>query len=85
MNLVSRLLPLNHVLLKSYSVVGVHWGASVTRYPGSLARQVAEVFVLAETGQVDPPLFEPYAFDQAARAMDDLAARRTHGKVVVRT
>ena len=77
--------PLNHVLLKNYAVVGVHWGASLAHHSGSLARQVSAVLSLAEAGQVDPPIFQPYTFEQAATAMDDLAARRTHGKVVVRT
>ena len=30
--------PANHVLLKNYSVVGVHWGAAVAREPGPRCR-----------------------------------------------
>lgn len=75
--------PMNHVLLKNYSIVGVHWGASIMRDPDSLGRQMTEILALAETGAVDPPLYPPYPFDDAAQALQDLADRKTYGKVVV--
>lgn len=75
--------PTNHVLLKNYSIVGVHWGASLGRDPESLDRQMHAVLELADTGQVDPPLYPPYDFEDAARALQDLADRKTYGKVVV--
>ena len=73
----------NHVLLKNYSVVGVHWGASLGRDPSSLSRQMAEVMALAEKGVVDPLLHPPYPFDEAAQALQDIADRKVVGKVVV--
>jgi NADPH2:quinone reductase len=73
----------NHVLLKNYSVVGVHWGASLGRDPSSLGRQMAEVMTLAEKGVVDPLLHPPYPFDEAAQALQDIADRKVVGKVVV--
>lgn len=72
----------NHVLLKNYSVVGVHWGASLARDPESLGRQMAAVFDLAVDGAVDPLLNPPYAFNDAPRALQDIADRRVVGKVV---
>jgi NADPH2:quinone reductase len=77
-------LPANHMLLKNYSVVGVHWGASLGRDPESLSRQMHSVLELAGTGQVDPLIYPPYDFDKAASAIQDLAERKTWGKVVVR-
>ncbi|MBC8364796.1 MAG: NADPH:quinone oxidoreductase family protein [Actinobacteria bacterium] len=73
----------NHVLLKNYSVVGVHWGASLARDAGSLGRQMGELFALAESGAVDPLLHPVYGFDDAARALQDIADRQVVGKVVV--
>ena len=73
----------NHVLLKNYSVVGVHWGASLARDPASLGRQMGELFTLAETGAVDPLLHPVYGFEQGARAIQDIADRKVVGKVVV--
>ena len=75
--------PTNHALLKNYSIVGVHWGASVARRPESLGEQLGAVLALAATGEVDPPLYPPYAFEDAAQALQDLADRETYGKVVV--
>jgi NADPH2:quinone reductase len=74
----------NHALLKSYSIVGVHWGASLGRHPESLGEQMATLLDLAAQGVVDPPLYPPYAFEDAATALQDLADRQTYGKVVVR-
>ncbi|GIT76574.1 MAG: hypothetical protein Ct9H300mP31_11050 [Acidimicrobiaceae bacterium] len=49
----------NHVLLKNYSVVGVHWGASLARDPASLGRQMEALFALAN--EASPP-FTPHPF-----------------------
>jgi len=75
--------PTNHILLKNYSVVGVHWGASLGRDPESMGRQMSAVMALAETGQVAPPLYPPFAFEDAAQALQDLADRKVYGKAVV--
>ena len=72
----------NHVLLKNYSVVGVHWGASLVRDPEPVGRQMAAVFDLVVDGAVDPLLHPPYAFRDAPRALQDIADRRVVGKVV---
>jgi len=77
-------LPANHMLLKNYSVVGVHWGASLGRNPASLNNQMVSVLNHAETGAVDPLIFPPYEFSEGATAIQDLADRKTWGKVIVR-
>jgi NADPH2:quinone reductase len=74
--------PLNHVLLKNYSIVGVHWGASLGRRPTALREQMDAVLGLAAEGLVDPPL-DPYPFADGARALQDLAERKVVGKVIV--
>lgn len=77
-------LPANHMLLKNYSVVGVHWGASLGKNPESLHQQMHSVLELAGSGEVNPLIFPPYEFKDASRAIQDLADRKTWGKVVVR-
>lgn len=76
-------LPANHILLKNYSVVGVHWGASLARDPEGLDGQMRSVLELAGTGAVDPLIYPPYPFEEGARAVQDLAERKTWGKVIV--
>lgn len=75
--------PTNHILLKNYSVVGVHWGASLMRDSQAAARQMASVFALAVEGKVSPPLYPPFAFGDAAVAIQALADRQVYGKAVV--
>ena len=76
-------IPANHVLLKNYSVVGVHWGASLARDPQSLDRQMRAVLDLAATGEVDPLVYPPFGFEQGAVGLQALADRQTYGKAVV--
>ncbi|NNE74935.1 MAG: NADPH:quinone oxidoreductase family protein [Acidimicrobiales bacterium] len=75
--------PTNHALLKNYSIVGVHWGASLMRNPQSVTDQMHNVLALTETGAVDPLLYPPFAFEDAAQALQDLADRKLYGKAVV--
>jgi NADPH2:quinone reductase len=73
----------NHALLKSYSIVGVHWGASLGKFPESLREQMTTLLDMAAAGTIDPPLYPPYAFEDAAQALQDIADRKIHGKAVV--
>ena len=66
----------NHVLLKNYSVVGVHWGASLGRDPGSFKQQMSSVVELSKSGEVDPLLHPTYEFDSANQALQDIADRK---------
>jgi len=75
--------PMNHALLKNYSIVGVHWGASIARDPESLVRQQTELAALADAGKISPAMYPPFTFDDAKQAFDDLAHRKTTGKVVL--
>lgn len=76
--------PANHILLKNYSVVGVHWGASVGRNPEPSEQARREIFALLEERRLDPPVFPPFAFDDAPTALDDIYHRRTWGKTIVK-
>jgi len=75
--------PMNHALLKNYSIVGVHWGASIARDPESLVRQQAALAELADAGKISPKMYPPFTFERARQAFDDLAHRKTTGKVVL--
>ena len=75
--------PTNHILLKNYSVVGVHWGASVGRDPEPSEQARQAIFALLEQGRLDPPVFPPFAFDDVPAALDAIYNRSTWGKVIV--
>ncbi len=75
--------PMNHALLKNYSIMGVHWGPSLKQHPGSLERQMQALTDLADAGKISPAMYPAFSFDDPRQAFDDLAHRKTTGKVVV--
>jgi NADPH2:quinone reductase len=75
--------PANHVLLKNYSVVGVHWGASLGRNPGALRQTYEALCREWERATIDPLVGEVLPLEAAADALGRLGARRSVGKLVV--
>lgn len=75
--------PANHILLKNYSIVGVHWGASLDRDPTALRRHWDRICELYETGHIDPLIDAVRPLEEAVAGLDDLDNRRTTGKVVI--
>ncbi|MFN3630869.1 MAG: zinc-binding dehydrogenase, partial [Casimicrobiaceae bacterium] len=76
-------IPLNLALLKERRILGVYWGDSMQRHPEAHAanmRQLAEWFA---QGKIAPVITRRYAFDEVRAALNDMAARRVLGKVVV--
>jgi NADPH2:quinone reductase len=76
--------PTNHILVKNYSVVGLHWGL-YTRVMPELVRSTHEDLVdLYEAGEIDPLISETVAFEQLPEALKLLGGRGTYGKIVLR-
>jgi NADPH:quinone reductase len=75
--------PTNHILVKNYSVVGVHWGGYRTRNPDLVAQAHAELVDLHAAGAITPLVSQVVSLDDAVPALDSLTAGRTVGKVVV--
>jgi NADPH2:quinone reductase len=76
--------PANHVLIKNYAVVGVHWGLSRRKEPHLLREIHADLCRLADAGAVKPLLGDEVPFDgDVPAALEALASRKTVGKIVV--
>jgi NADPH:quinone reductase len=75
----------NHVLVKNYSVVGLHWGLYSERRPELIDACAEELFRLYAGGQIKPYVSRTIALEQAAEALGDVAAGRTTGKTVLAT
>jgi NADPH:quinone reductase len=75
--------PANHVLLKNYSVVGVHWGPYSSRDPALIRATHEELVRLHAEGAVRPLIGRRVPMAEAAQALVELGGRRTVGKVVV--
>ncbi|KAI0259110.1 NAD-P-binding protein [Gloeopeniophorella convolvens] len=78
-------LPLNLVLLKNVSVVGIFWGSYTSKGPRRFAEVWQELLALLASGKLKPVLFSgEYTLDTLGKGLDDLEHRRTWGKAVVR-
>ena len=78
-------LPLNLTLLKSVSVVGVFWGASVARDPKGHAANMADLMQLWRDGKIKPRINQTFPLDRAHEAIQALSDRKAMGKIVVVT
>ena len=72
----------NHVLIKNYSVVGVHWGLYGVMLPELAAQNHVELVRLYETGAIDPLISERIDLAEVPAALARLGSRGTYGKVV---
>jgi NADPH2:quinone reductase len=76
-------LPLNLTLLKSCQVIGVFYGAMVSREPELLGEIVGGLDAMATEGRLNPYVSGRYPLEQAPDALRALLDRKVTGKVVV--
>ena len=76
-------LPLNLPLLKGASIVGVFWGEFVRREPKGNAAAMAELMGWLAEGKIRPHISGRYALADTPKALNDMAARKVTGKVVI--
>ena len=74
---------LNRVMLKNISLVGLHWGAHETRQPERARATYDGLFDLYAEGRIRPVVSARYALEELPKALEELASRRTHGKLVI--
>ncbi|MGD9815499.1 MAG: NADPH:quinone oxidoreductase family protein [Hyphomonadaceae bacterium] len=75
--------PLNLTLLKSSSIVGVFWGASVAREPELHKGNVRDLFKLYGEGKIKPRISARYPLKDGGKAIRALMDRTATGKLVV--
>ena len=76
-------LKLNRVLLKNISIVGLHWSAYPEREPERLDDCFDGLFEMAARGDIEPLVSARYPLEEAGRALEMLASRKTVGKIVL--
>ncbi len=72
----------NHVLIKNYAVVGVHWGLYNVMNPALIRANHDALIALYEAGKIDPLISETVALEDVPAALARLGSRGTYGKVV---
>jgi NADPH2:quinone reductase len=77
-------LPLNLMLLKGASLVGVFWGEFAKREPKANAAAMQQLMGWLADGTIKPRISGRYALADTAQALNDMAARKVMGKVVIK-
>ena len=73
----------NHILIKNYSVVGLHWGLYRQQNAAKIMAAQKELFALSEAGKIKPVIGGRYPMEKVADAMEFLASRKAVGKIVL--
>jgi NADPH2:quinone reductase len=76
-------LPLNLPLLKGASLVGVFWGDFARREPRNQVATMQDLFAMLAGGKLRPLISKHYALEDVPQALEDMAARKVTGKIVV--
>jgi NADPH:quinone reductase len=75
----------NHVLIKNYSVVGLHWGLYNTRAPELIPPVARALVELYEAGRIKPYISVRIPLAEAPRALASVAGGKSTGKVILTT
>jgi NADPH2:quinone reductase len=75
--------PLNHALVKNYSIVGLHWGLYRQHDPVSIAEAHQALSALAAQGVVQPLIGGRLTLEDATIGLTQLAKGESVGRIVV--
>lgn len=77
-------LPLNHVLLRGCSVVGVAWGTMSRKHPDRLRQLIEQTIRWAEEGKISAHVDRVYPLAKTAEALGAISRREVKGKVILK-
>jgi len=77
-------LPLNLILLRSYDVLGVYWGAWVERNRAAHRENMTQILHWCAEGKLKPHVQAVYPLSDATAALNAIAARKVMGKINLR-
>lgn len=73
----------NRILLKNISLVGLNWPAFQEREPERTRRAHEALDGMLARGRIKPVIWDRFALEDTARALEALGSRRSYGKIVV--
>lgn len=73
----------NHVLIKNYSVVGLHWGLYSRRAPELIPPAMKVLLDLYEAGKIKPYISARLPLSEAPHALMSVAGGKSTGKVIL--
>lgn len=74
--------PTNHLLVKNYSVVGLHWGLYNNVAPELVIETHEALVELYQNDEIDPLIFKTVPFEEVPEALGLLGSRKTYGKLI---
>ncbi|THH18963.1 hypothetical protein EW146_g2113 [Bondarzewia mesenterica] len=78
-------IPMNLVLLKNISLVGVHWGSYLSKDPEHVSEVWKALLEMLVSKRVSPVIYsQTYTLDTLVQGLNDLEKRKTWGKAIVR-
>ena len=75
--------PLNQILLRNRSVIGIDWGIWAMTHPTEQRALLGDLLAMVAAGTLDPVRPTEYPLDNVAGALEDLLGRRTVGKIAL--
>jgi NADPH2:quinone reductase len=75
--------PLNQVLLRNRTVLGIDWGIWAMTHAAEQQAVLDDLLAMVAQGTLDPVHPAPYPLEDVARALEDLLGRRTVGKIAL--
>ena len=77
--------PLGHMLVKNYSLLGLHWGLYLQHEPAVARDAHAQLLTMAADGRIKPFVSQEVAFRDAPAALARVAAGESSGRIVVQS
>jgi NADPH:quinone reductase len=75
--------PLNQILLRNRSVIGIDWGIWAMTHSAEQRALLDDLLTMVAAGALDPVRPVEYPLDDVAGALDDLLGRRAVGKIAL--
>ncbi len=75
--------PLNQVLLRNRSVIGIDWGIWAMTHAEGQRTLLADLLAMVADGSLDPVRPAEYPLDDVVQALEDLLERRAVGKIAL--
>ena len=76
-------IPLNQVLLRNRTVLGIDWGIWAMQHAEDQRALMGDLLEMVAGGHIDPVRPNEYPLDDVARALEDLLGRRVVGKAAL--
>lgn len=76
-------IPLNQVLLRNRTVVGIDWGIWSMQHADEQRALLRDLLAMVAEGKIEPVRPNEYPLEDVARALEDLVGRRTIGKIAL--